>query len=71
MTQEEKQIFLRQNILDKGYDTNSFVEFMMDKKGGEEEADVGNWTMSDLKIVVKEFISLQEKSNNQNNINKI
>ena len=71
MTQEEKQIFLRQNILDKGYDTNSFVEFMMDKKGGEEGADVGNWTMSDLKIVVKEFISLQEKSNNQNNINKI
>ena len=71
MTQEEKQIFLRQNILDKGYDTNSFVEFMMDKKGGEEGADVGNWTMSDLKIVVKEFISLQEKSNNQNNINNI
>ena len=39
MTQEEKQIFLRQNILDKGYDTNSFVEFMMDKKGGEDSAD--------------------------------
>ena len=66
-TQEEKQIFLRQNILDKGYDTNLFVEFLMDKKG-EEGADVGNWTMNDLKIVVKEFISLQENSNN--NINK-
>ena len=67
-SQEEKQNFLRQNILDKGYDTNLFVEFLMDKKG-EEGADVGNWTMSDLKIVVKEFISLQENSNN-NNINK-
>ena len=66
-SQEEKQNFLRQNILDKGYDTNLFVEFLMDKKG-EEGADVGNWTMSDLKIVVKEFISLQENSNN--NINK-
>ena len=67
-SQEEKQNFLRQNILDKGYDTNLFVEFLMDKKG-EEGADVGNWTMSDLKIVVKEFILLQENPNN-NNINK-
>ena len=65
MTQEEKQIFLRQNILDKGYDTNTFVEFMMNKKGGEEGADVSNWSMSELKIVVREFISLQEKSKNK------
>ena len=57
-TQEEKQNFLRENILDKGYDTNMFVEFLMDKKG-EGGADVGNWTMSDLQIVVKEFISMQ------------
>ena len=65
-SQEEKQNFLRQNILDKGYDTNLFVDFLMDKKG-EEGADVGNWTMSDLKMVVQEFISLQENSNNNNN----
>ena len=65
MSQEEKQIFLRQNILEKGYDTNTFVEFMMNKKGGEEGADVSNWTMSELKIVVREFISLQEKSKNK------
>lgn len=65
MSQEEKQIFLRQNILDKGYDTNTFVEFMMNKKGGEEGADVSNWSMSELKIVVREFISLQEKSKNK------
>ena len=65
MTQEEKQIFLRQNILDKGYDTNSFVEFMINKKGGEEGADINNWTMSELKIVIREFISLQEKSKKQ------
>ena len=57
-SQEEKQNFLRENILDKGYDTNMFVDFLMDKKG-EGGADVGNWTMNDLKIVVKEFISMQ------------
>ena len=68
MSQEEKQIFLRQNILDKGYDTNTFVEFMMNKKGGEEGADVSNWSMSELKIVVREFISLQEKSKNKSSL---
>ena len=65
-SQEEKQNFLRQNILDKGYDPNLFVEFLTDKKG-DEGADVGNWTMSDLKIVVKEFISLQDNSKNNSN----
>ena len=66
-SQEEKQNFLRQNILDKGYNTNLFVDFLMDKKG-EEGADVGNWTMSDLKMVVQEFISLQENSNKNNKV---
>ena len=62
-SQEEKQIYLRQNILDKGYDTNLFVEFLIGKKG-EAGADVGNWTMIDLQTVVKEFISMQEKTEN-------
>ena len=62
-SQEEKQNFLRENILDKGYDTNMFVDFLIDKKG-EGGADVGNWSMSDLQIVVKEFIAMQ--SNNYN-----
>ena len=57
-SQEEKQNFLRENILDKGYDTNMFVDFLMEKKG-EGGANVENWTMSDLQIVVKEFISMQ------------
>ena len=56
-SQEEKQNFLRENILEKGYDTNQFVQFLIEKKG-ENGADVAVWTMSDLKIVVKEFIKL-------------
>jgi len=72
---EERQTFLRENILDKGYDPNSFVKFLTDKRG-EDAADVANWTMADLKIVVKEFINLQNKStekaqpNNQINYTK-
>ena len=32
MTTEEKQNFLREKILDKGYDTNQFVQFLTEKK---------------------------------------
>ena len=54
-TPEEKQQFLRENILDKKeIDANKFVEFLKEKKG-EEGADISNWTMQDLKEVVKEF----------------
>jgi hypothetical protein len=57
MTTEEKQNFLREKILDKGYDTNQFVQFLTEKKG-EDGADVSNWSMEDLVSVVNEFIKL-------------
>ena len=64
-SQEEKQNYLRENILNQGYDTNQFVNFLKSKKG-EEGADVSNWTMEDLKKVVQEFIvSLNFQDNNQ------
>ena len=55
MTTEEKQNFLREKILEKGYDTNEFVQFLTDKKGPD-GADVSNWVMDDLILVVNEFI---------------
>ena len=66
-TAEEKQNSLRVNILDKGYDTNKFIEFLKSKKG-EDGADITNWTMEDLKHIVKEFISLisKEEANGNN-----
>ena len=66
-TAEEKQNYLRVNILDKGYDTNKFIEFLKSKKG-EDGADITNWTMEDLKHIVKEFISLisKEEANGNN-----
>ena len=53
--QEEKQNYLRQNILDKGYDANEFVSFLISKKG-EAASDISNWSMKDLHVVVQEFI---------------
>ena len=63
---EERQTFLRENILDKGYDPNIFVKFLIDKRG-EDAADVANWTMADLKIVVNEFINLQNNNDTSSN----
>ena len=67
--QEEKQNYLRQNILDKGYDANEFVSFLISKKG-EAASDISNWSMKDLHLVVQEFISIhknENKSNSENN----
>ena len=66
---QEKQNYLRQNIMDAGYDTNAFVEFLMNKKG-EAGADVANWSLPDLKNVVQEFINLNNNNNQQEEVNK-
>ena len=68
---EEKQAFLRENILEKGYDINLFVNFLKSKKG-EEGEDIGNWTLRDLRSVVNEFtanyISQPEQIESENNL---
>ena len=63
--QEEKQNYLRQNILDKGYDANEFVAFLISKKG-EAASDISNWSMKDLHVVVQEFISIHKNENKVN-----
>jgi len=60
-SQEEKQNYLRENILEKGYDASQFVEFLKLKKG-EAGSDITNWSMEDLCEVVQEFISNNSSS---------
>lgn len=55
---EEKQEYLRENILEKGFDANLFADYLITKKG-EEGADIGSWSMEDLREVVQEFIDKQ------------
>ncbi len=57
-TIEKKQEYLRENILEKGYDANLFADYLMMKKG-EDGADIGSWSMEDLCNVVQEFIEKQ------------
>ena len=58
LTIQEKQEYLRDNILDKGYDANLFADYLIQKKG-EVGADISSWSMEDLRIVVQEFIEKQ------------
>ena len=66
---EEKQLYLRNNILEKGYNGEQFMEYLKGKKG-ENEIDLNNWDFNDLKNVVEEFIS-KHQINTQENINSI
>ena len=59
--QEQKQQFLRKEILDENYDPQAFINFLTTKKG-ETAADINNWTIDELKSIVVEF----KKSQNNN-----
>ena len=51
---EEKQEYLRTNILENGYDAEEFLSYLQDKKG-EEGVDLNLWSFQELKNVVEEF----------------
>ena len=68
-TLRQKQLFLRENILDKGYSTDNFMDLLHSKKG-EQGLDLNNWSMRELSSIVKEFISYENQYDNQDNINQ-
>jgi hypothetical protein len=47
---EEKQSFLRENILNKGLDGEEFMNFLVKLKG-ENANDLEKWTLDELKMV--------------------
>ena len=65
--QEVKQSYLRQEILEKNYDTQSFLDFLITKKG-ENASDINNWTIEELKTVVVEFKNSQNSSQKPNTV---
>ncbi len=74
--EEEKQNYLRENILDKGYEAEDFVSFLIQKKG-DDGVDLSNWSLNELKFTVQEYIfshpikdnsQIQNQNQNQNNI---
>ena len=63
--QEIKQSYLRKEILEKNYDANLFLEYLITKKG-EIASDINNWTLEELKSVVSEFKKNQKESQKEN-----
>ena len=68
---QQKQNFLRINILEKGCDAEQFMNFLQSKKG-ELGLDLNNWTLNELTLAVQEFNSLNNNNlqNNNQNINQ-
>ena len=71
---EEKQSFLRKEIIDKGYDPNEFSIYLSQLKEG--DLDLENWSLNELTEVVNQYKSnnkeneeKREKNENQNEVN--
>ena len=63
---ETKQNYLRNAILNKGYNAQDFFNFLIEKKG-EEGGDLNNWNFNELQSIVKEFQSIYNNNNIENN----
>ena len=69
-SEEEKQNYLTENILEKGYEAEEFADFLSIKKG-QDGLDLDNWTMDELKNLVSEFIEYhKEIEKEKENINQ-
>ena len=62
----EKQAFLRENILEKGYDAEDFMKLLQSKKG-ELGLDLASWSMDELREAVKEFTNENGLGDEDNN----
>ena len=69
-SEEEKQNFLTEKILEKGYEAEEFADFLLIKKG-QDGLDLDNWTMDELKNLVDEFLEYhKETEKEKENINQ-
>lgn len=62
---EQKQQFLREEILEKNYNTSQFISYLVDKFG-DNAADLDVYTLDELKSIVGEFTSRFPKQNAPN-----
>ena len=62
----EKQNYLREEIMDKGYSPEKFQEFMM-QQAGSEDIDLEQWTMQSLQEIVEQFKQITSPVENTEN----
>ena len=63
----EKQEYLRINILEKGYSGEEFMKYLQTLKG-DEGLQIENWPKNDLIKAVQEYIKINPKNENNNQI---
>jgi hypothetical protein len=51
---KKKQVYLRKNIMEAGYDPSHFADFMSEQR--EEGEDIDNWSLDSLKEMVDKYI---------------
>ena len=61
---EEKQQYLKSEILDQGYDADKFSEYICTIK--ENGTDLNNWTLEELQNIVLSFKNQEKEMNNNN-----
>ena len=61
----EKQNLMREEIINKGYDSIKFIEYLVQCKG-EGGENINNWPITDLKNAIKDFIYLSDNSKKEN-----
>lgn len=62
----DKQNFLREEIMEKGYSPEEFQKYMM-QQAGTEDIDLDQWSMQQLQEIVENFKSLFEEGGIQSN----
>jgi len=50
---EKKQSFLKENILEAGYDPQSFADFMENER--DDGCNIDNWTLDELYSIISKF----------------
>ena len=60
--QQQKQHYLRENILDKGYDANEFMDYFKESTGAE-DINLNDYSMNQLRDVVTGFYSKKGEYN--------
>ena len=57
----EKQNLIREEIINKGYDSIKFIEYLIQCKGQGGE-NINTWPLNDLKNAIKDFIYISDNS---------
>jgi len=73
-SEEEKQLYLRENIINKGYDPNEFMDYFKESTGTS-DLNLNDYTMQEITDVVKGYYTkkgeLSPRPNNKDIYNRI